>query len=253
MIAKTREEIEGLRTAGRHLSEVLREVAALVSPGVSAATLDLAAQKSIEKRGAVSAFFGYKPTDAAYPYPATLCVCINDEVVHGIPTEDKVLKEGDLVMLDLGLSYRGFFSDAAMTVCVGACDSAGERLMHATREALSVGIAAARPGNTVGDIGAAIEAVAQRYGYSVVEELGGHAIGKQPHELPFIPNTGPAGSGEKIVEGMVLALEPIITEGGNEIVLDEDKWTYRTRDGSRSCEFEHTIRVTKGDAEILTI
>ncbi len=252
MIAKTSEEIENLRTAGRKLAEVLKEVSLLVRPDVSAAELDRAAQKGIEARGCVSAFYGYKQEGSAYPFPATLCVTINDEVVHGIPTEQKILKEGDLVMLDLGLSYNGFFTDAALTLCVGVCDKAGERLMQATREALSAGIAQARPGNRVGDIGAAIEAVAREYGYSVAEDLGGHAIGTDPHEKPFIANTGPKGTGEKIVEGMVLALEPILTEGDGKITLDDDEWTYRTRDHSRSAEFEHTILVTKNGAEILT-
>jgi methionyl aminopeptidase len=252
MIATKQNEIENLRISGRLLAEVLDEVCAMVAPGVTAAALDLAAQAEIEKRGAKAAFFGYKPDGASYAFPATLCVTINDEVVHGIPTEEKILKEGDLVMLDLGLSYNGYFSDSARTVFVGKGDEAGERLIKATREALNAGIKMAKPGNTTGDIGAAIEEVAQKYGYAAAEDLGGHALGTQPHEAPFVPNYGPKGAGEELVEGLVLALEPIFTEGNGRIVLDDDEWTYRTEDGSRSCEFEHTILITKNGAEILT-
>ena len=245
MIAKTQNEIDSLRAAGKALGEVLAELAAYVKPGITTADLDLLADEGIKKRGCKPAFLGYKPDGAAYPYPATLCTTINDEVVHGIPSEHRILEEGDIVMLDLGLSYNGFFADSAVTVSVGAPNKETTRLMDATREALSAGIKAAKPGNRVGDIGAAIEAIAEKYGYSVAEDLGGHALGKSPHEAP-------AGAGAKIVEGMVLALEPIFTEGSGAITLDEDEWTYRTADGSRSCEFEHTILVTKDGAEILT-
>ena len=252
MIAKTEQERDTVRAAGRALAEVLDVLEGMVAPGVKASELDLRAEEEIRRRGCVPAFLGYKQEGSAYPFPATLCVSINDEVVHGIPTEDKVLEEGDLVMLDLGLSLDGYFADSARTLCVGVCDEKAERLINATREALAVAVATARVGNTMGDIGAAVEAVAKKYGYSTAEDLGGHALGKKPHEPPYIPNIGPKGSGEKIKEGMVLALEPIFTEGNGRITLDADQWTYRTADGSRSCEFEHTILVTKDGAEILT-
>jgi methionyl aminopeptidase len=252
MIAKTQEEIQNLRASGKYLAEVMREISTLVKPGVSAATLDLAAEEGIKQRGCKPAFLGYKPDGAMYPYPATLCVTVNDEVVHGIPTEDKILRDGDLVMLDLGLSYNGYFADMAVTMFVGEGDKEGERLMAATREALSVAIKAARPGVTTGDIGAAVQDVAKKYGYTTAEDLGGHGLGKTPHERPYVPNTGPKGGGEKLVEGMVLALEPIFTEGDGRIILDKDEWTYRTEDSTRSCEFEHTILITKEGAEILT-
>ena len=253
MIAKKEDEIQNLRTAGKILSEVLQEVAQEAKAGVATAALDLLAEQLIRRAGAVPAFLNYKPAGAAYPYPAVLCVSINDEVVHGIPSEDDVLKEGDIVMLDLGLSYNGYFADSARMVCVGPIDAKTERLFAAVREALSAGVAAARPGGRVGDIGAAIEAVARKYGYAIAEDLGGHALGKTPHEKPFIPNFGKPGTGEKILEGMVLAIEPIFIEGtSGAIVLDDDEWTYRTRDGSRSAEFEQTILVTDGEPEILT-
>lgn len=252
MIAKTTEEINGVRAAGKALAEVLSDLERMVAPGVTAAELDLKAEEEIRRRGAVPAFLGYRQDDSVYPFPATLCVSINDEVVHGIPTEDKVLQEGDLVMLDLGLSLDGYFADSAITLSVGEADEDAVRLMSATQEALMVAISTARVGNTTGDIGAAVEAVAKKYGYKTAEDLGGHALGKKPHEPPYIPNIGPKGSGEKIKEGMVLALEPIFTEGSGRIQLDADQWTYRTTDGSRSCEFEHTILVTKDGQEILT-
>ena len=253
MIAKKQNEIENLRTAGKILSDVLKEVAGQVHVGTTTASLDLLAEQLIRRAGAVPAFLNYKPAGAAYPYPAVLCVSINDEVVHGIPSEDDSLKDGDIVMLDLGLSYNGFFADSARMVCVGGIDAKTERLFAAVREALAAGVAAARVGNRIGDIGAAIEAVARKYGYAIAEDLGGHALGTTPHEKPFIANFGTPGTGEKIVEGMVLAIEPIFIEGkSGAIVLDDDEWTYRTRSGARSAEFEQTILVTKDTPEILT-
>ncbi len=252
MIAKTKSEIENLRKAGELLSEVLHAVAAITKPGVSTAELDIAAEKMIRERGCVPAFLNYDPGDAAYPYPAALCVSIDDEVVHGIPSEKRIIKNGDLVMLDLGLSYNGYFSDMATMVCVGDCDTKTRRLIDATREAMSAAVTAAKVGSHIGDIGAAIEKVARKYGYGVVEELGGHSLGKKPHEQPFVPNVGRSGTGERIVEGLVLALEPIFTEGKSDVYLGRDQWTYYTADHSRSAEFEQTIIVTAKGPEILT-
>jgi len=252
MIAKTKEEIQNLARAGKVLAEALRHVAALVKPGVTTAALDLAAEQFILDAGCVPAFLHYKPDSASYPFPAVLCVSINDEVVHGIPSEGRVIQEGDLVMLDLGLSYKGYFSDAAITVFAGEADAAGKKLADATKEALAAAIQVVKPGARIGDISAAIEAVAKKYSFAVVEELGGHSLGRTPHEKPFVPNVGKAGKGEVLVEGLVLAIEPIFTEGKADIELDPDEWTYRTVDGSRSAETEHTILVTKDGAEILT-
>jgi methionyl aminopeptidase len=252
MIAKTEEEIRNLRAAGKKLADILRALAPEVKPGVSTAHLDLLASKMIEEAGAHSAFLGYKPDDAAYPYPAALCVSIDNEVVHGIPSEERIIKEGELVMLDLGLSYNGYFSDAAITVCAGACDEKGKKLIEATKEAFTAAAKAARMGNKIGDIGAAIAAVAKKYNFAVVEELGGHSLGRVPHEKPFIPNVAQAHTGEVLTEGLILAIEPIFTEGEGDIELAEDHWTYKTVDGSRSAETEHTIMVTKTGAEVLT-
>lgn len=252
MIAKKESDIENLRAGGKILSEVLKEVASHVKVGVTTASLDLLAEQLIRRAGAIPAFLNYKPSGAAYPYPAVLCISVNDEVVHGIPSEERILEEGDIVTLDLGLSFEGMFVDSAVTVCAGQCDARAQKLLAATREALSIGIAAVHVGGHIGDIGAAVERVAKRYGLAVVAELGGHALGKKPHEQPFIPNVGRAGTGEKIKEGMVLALEPIFTEGKGDIELLSDQWTYVTRDHSRAAHFEKTILVTKNGAEILT-
>jgi len=252
MIATSQSDIDNLRMAGKILADVLKEVATLVAPGVTAAELDLAAERMIKERGGVPAFLNYKPSGAAYPFPAVLCVSINDEVVHGIPTEDKVVKDGDLVMLDLGVSYNGFFADAALTVPVGAVDVEGMKLLNAAREALAEALKVVKAGAHVGDIGAAIERVAQKYNFTIAKDLGGHSIGKVPHEKPYIPNEGEAGTGEVLKEGLVIAIEPIFCEGKPHITLAEDEWTYHTRDGLRSTEFEQTVIVTKDGCEVLT-
>lgn len=252
MIARAEKEIQSLRKAGKILAGALKHVAARTKPGVTTAELDLAAEKYIRDAGAVPAFLNYQPEGARYPFPAVLCVSINEEVVHGIPRETTVVKEGDLVMLDLGLSYEGYFSDAAVTVIAGSGSPEDQRLLVATKEALMAGIAAATVGRRTGDISAAIQAVGEKYGLGIVEDLGGHSLGTVPHELPFVPNVGKKGTGEKLTEGLVLAIEPIFTQGKGDITLAEDQWTYITSDGSRCAEFEHTIRITKDGAEIFT-
>ena len=198
MIATKKSDIENLREAGRILAEVLLATAKLVKPGVCAADLDLAAEEMIRARGGVPAFLNYQPSGAAYPFPAALCVSINEEVVHGIPTEDKIIKAGDIVMLDLGVSYNGFFSDAAYTVIAGKGDARGQELVAASREALAEALKVVRHGAHVGDIGAAIERVAKKYHFAIAEDLGGHSVGKTVHEKPFIPNEGRGGRGRAV-------------------------------------------------------
>lgn len=252
MIAKNQEEIESLRISGRILAEVLKETAALVGPGVTTAQLDIAAEKGIRERGGVPAFLNYKPKGGSYPFPAALCVSVNDEVVHGIPSEEKVLKEGDIITLDLGVSYNGYFTDSAVSVAVGEADAKTQRFFDGTREALAAAVSVAHGGVHVGDIGAAVQAVAKKYGYAVVKDLGGHAVGKSVHEKPFIENVGVKGQGEVLPEGLVIAIEPIFAEGKGDIVLEKDEWTYSTRDGSRAAHFEQTIILTKDGCEVLT-
>lgn len=252
MIIKTEEDKKQLRAGGAILAGVLADVAAAAKEGVTTAELDLMAEHAIRARGAVPAFLGYQPEGARYPYPATLCVSVNDEVVHGLPSEGKILRKGDTVSFDLGLSYNGYFVDSALTVCIGECDDAAQRLLVATREALSEAVAAAKAGGYTGDIGAAVERVAKKYRLGVVKDLGGHAVGKAVHEKPFIGNEGRKGEGEKLVEGMVLAIEPMLCEGKGDIVLADDDWTYTMRDRSRAAHFEQTLIVTHGAPEIVT-
>lgn len=252
MIATTQADINGLRAAGKLLAEALRHTAKLVAPGVTTAALDLEAEKYIRDGGAVPAFLNYKQEGSVYPFPAALCVSVNEEVVHGIPSEERVIQDGDIVMLDLGLSLDGYFADAALTVIAGGGSEEDKKLVAATEEAFKAALKVARPGARIGDIGAAIEATAKKYGLGVVGDLGGHSLGRVAHEPPFVPNTGRAGTGPEIVEGLVLAIEPIFTLGRGDIELMPDEWTYVTADRSRSAETEHTVLITKDGAEVLT-
>jgi len=253
MIVRTPEERAGIIEAGRRLGVVLEEVANCVAPGVSAKELDAVAERMILEMGDKPAFKGYTPEGAPRKYPATLCVSINDEVVHGIPNEKpQILKEGDIVALDLGLVHQGFFVDSAVTVPVGKIDKESQKLLDATRQSLEESILAARPGARVGDISHATEAAFKGTGFSVVKLLGGHGVGRAVHEEPFIANAGHAGTGPEIVEGMVLALEPIANAGKASVIIANDGYTYRTRDGSRSAHFEHTILVEKDETLVVT-
>jgi methionyl aminopeptidase len=253
MIIRTDEERENLIEAGHRLGAVLKALRAKVAPGVTAEALDDLAEQMIRDSGDEPAFLGYTPEGASRPYPATLCVSINDEVVHGIPNESKkVLKTGDIVGLDLGLRHKGIIVDAAITVPVGKIDTETESLLQTTELALANGIAAARVGGRVGDISHAIEETYKGTHFSVVKVLGGHGVGEHVHEGPFVPNVGHEGAGEELIEGMVLALEPIANAGKGAVTLAPDGYTYRTRDGSKSAHFEHTILLEKAGTRIIT-
>jgi methionyl aminopeptidase len=254
IIIKTKEEIEILREGGRRLAIVLYKLADIVAPGISTKELDDYAFKLIKDFGDVPAFLNYRPEGADTPFPASLCVSVNDEVVHGIPKKDKILKEGDIVSLDLGLKHKGLFTDMAITVPVGKVDAGSIALLKTTEEALRVGISAAQNGYTVGDIGYAIEKFvnSRPAKYGIVDVLSGHGVGKKIHEDPFIPNFGKANTGAKLVEGMVVALEPMLNMGTKRVTIDNDNWTFRTGDKKRSAHFEHTILITDGEPEILT-
>jgi methionyl aminopeptidase len=205
--------------------------------------------------GDTPAFLNYRPEGASKPYPASLCVSVNDEVVHGIPNKKRILKEGDIVSLDLGLKHKGLFTDMAITASVGKVNVANQKLIKITEQALQVGIDVARVGNTVGDIGYAIESFVhsqKNQKYSIVEVLAGHGVGHSIHEDPFIPNFGKKGTGEKLLPGMILAIEPMINLGTKNVTIDADDWTFCTADGKNSAHFEHTILITDSEAEILT-
>ena len=258
IIIKTPEEIKILREGGKHLATVLYKVKDIVKPGVSTKDLDLYAEKLIREMGDTPAFLNYRPAGARTPFPASLCVSINDEVVHGIPNKKRILKEGDIVSLDLGVKHKGLFTDMALTVLVAVpvskVNAANQKLLEVTEKALQVGINAAQAGNTVGDIGYAIESFvhAQKVKYGIVEVLSGHGVGRAIHEDPYIPNFGKAGKGEKLVSGMVIAIEPMINSGTKNVTIDDDDWTFRTADRKTSAHFEHTILITNGEPEILT-
>lgn len=251
VIIKTEEEIKILREGGKRLAIILAKVAKMVKPGVSTYELDKYAYKLITEGGDKPAFLNYKPDGATRAYPASLCTSVNNEIVHGIPSRSKILKNGDIISLDLGLNHKGLFTDHAITVPVGKITKKDKQLLENTKKALEIGIWAARGGDTVGDIGNAIESfVHHRYG--IVRELAGHGVGKKVHEDPYIPNYGKAGKGQKLIPGMVVAIEPMLNMGGDGIVSLNDGYTIKTADGSRSAHFEHTILITEGDAEILT-
>ncbi|HEY4513265.1 MAG TPA: type I methionyl aminopeptidase [Candidatus Paceibacterota bacterium] len=254
IIIKTPEEIEIIRECGKRLATVLNAVKEKVAPGVSTKELDTYAEKLIRDMGDQPAFFNYRPDGADKPFPATLCVSVNDEVVHGIPRKDRILKEGDIVSIDLGVKHKGLFTDMAMSVPAGAVSERDLKLMQITEAALGEGIKASVGGNTVGDIGYAVESFvrAQKEKYGIVEVLSGHGVGREIHEDPYIPNFGKKGRGAKLVPGMIIAIEPMLNLGTKNVTIDEDGYTIRTADGKKSAHFEHSILITDGEPEILT-
>ncbi|MBI5077885.1 MAG: type I methionyl aminopeptidase [Candidatus Yonathbacteria bacterium] len=248
---KTAEEIEILREGGKRLARILSALQGAVKPGVTTRELDKLAEKLMRDDGDEPAFLNYTPEGASHAYPGTLCVSVNDEIVHGIGG-NRVLEEGDIIGIDTGVKHKGLFTDSALTVPVGRIDDTAKKLIAATEGALNAGILAARAGNTTGDIGYAIEKYVKEHGFVVVEELGGHGVGYKQHEDPHISNYGDRGQGMRLRPGMVLALEPIVNEGTRYIKLMPDGYTYVTRDHKRSAHFEHTILITDGAPEILT-
>ncbi len=243
---KSRDEIALMRDAGRVVREILDALAEAVAPGVSTHELDRLAEDLIYKKGAKPAFKGY------HGFPACLCASINEEVVHGIPSKKRKLAEGDLMKLDFGVSMKGYFGDAAVTVPVGKVSPEAAALLEATRESLHQGILQMVPGKRVGDIGFAVQSYVEARGYSVVRDFVGHGIGKQLHELPQVPNFGQASTGAKLRPGLVLAIEPMVNVGTHKIEVLDDDWTAVTLDRKLSAHFEHTIVVTEEGPEILT-
>ena len=250
---KTKEDIAILREGGKRHAFILKEVASMVRPGLHTQQLEDRARELIAEGGDKAAFLDYTPAGSKRPYPAALCVSINDAIVHGIPNEgDKILNEGDIVSLDLGLVHKGLVTDAAVTVPVGKISSELAQLLEVTKKALMAGIKAAKGGKRIGDISSAIELTGIPYKYGIVEELSGHGVGYDVHEDPYVPNFGDAGVGAVLKPGTVIAIEPMFNLGTKEIYLDDDGYTYRTADGKPSAHFEHTVVITKSGAEILT-
>jgi methionyl aminopeptidase len=247
---KTESDIKHLRESGRRLAKVLQTVASHVKPGVTTGELDRLAYTLITEQGDEPAFLNYQPFGADYPYPGSLCISVNDEVVHGIGG-DRVLKEGDIVGLDGGVKHKGMISDSAITVPVGVISEEDEELIRVTKEALMAGIRAAECGRYVNDISKAIEAsIPKKYG--VVKILSGHGVGYKVHEEPYVPNFDDGVRGPKLVPGLVLAIEPMVNHGTDEVFLEADGYTFTTVDHKKSAHFEHTILITEGKPEILT-
>ena len=245
ILIKSDHEIAAMRQAGRIVATVLEMLKLQVRPGMRTKELDIIVARELERLGAKSSSKGYRG------FPANLCVSVNDEVVHGIPSK-RILHEGDIVSLDLTVNLNGFHADAAVTVGVGEVSSQAKQLMEVTKGALEAGIAAAHSGVGLGDISTAIQNYAESRGYSVVREYAGHGIGRQMHEEPQIPNFGQAGTGPVLKRGMTLALEPMVNIGDWRTRLGDDHWTVLTSDGSLSAHFEHTIAITDGEPEVLT-
>lgn len=248
---KTTEQIQLLREAGRIHARILDELEPLVVAGISALELDKVAEEKVRAAGAEPSFLGYRPDKLTPKYPASLCVSINEVVVHGIPTKNMVIKDGDIVTIDLGLKYKGMFTDSARTVMVGKVPEKIRKLVNDTYEAMYRGIAAAQAGNTIGDIGYAIESF-NNGKYGNVRELAGHGVGLAVHEDPYVPNYGKRGTGATLKPGMVLAIEPMFNLGSPDVIFHNDGYTVTTRDGSVSAHVEHTILITEEGPEILT-
>lgn len=249
---KSRSEIERMRQAGRIVAEVLDKIGAELRPGVSTADLDALAESHIRASGATPSFKGYPGINPKRPFPASVCISIDEEIVHGIPSARRVLSEGSIVSVDVGVQLEGLHADSATTLAVGRVDPAAERLLQVTRDSLAAAITQARVGNHVGDIGHAVQRVAEGAGYGVVRELVGHGIGARFHEEPQVPNYGSPRRGPRLLEGMTLAIEPMITMGNPTTRTLTDKWTVVTADGSLSAHFEHTVAITADGPRILT-
>jgi methionyl aminopeptidase len=245
IIIRSPREVEQIRKANVVVAEVLERLKTLVVPGVTTDELDGISEEIILSKGAVPAFKGYRG------YPKTLCVSINEEVVHGIPNKRK-LKEGDIVSIDVGTNLHGYFGDAAITLPVGEINPEAKRLLEVTEKALSIGIGMAKVGNRLFDISHAVQAWVESNGFSVVRDFVGHGIGKSLHEDPQIPNFGSPNQGPRLEKGMIFALEPMVNEGTYEVRVLDDGWTVVTADGKPSAHFEHTIAITDGQAEILS-
>jgi len=246
IVCRSASEIAKMRTANQFVADVLAELEAAVAPGVTTADLDRLADRLVRDGGAVAAFKGYRG------FPATLCASVNDEVVHGIPSASRKLKDGDIVSLDVGVKIGGYFGDAAITVPVGAVPESTSRLLRVTRESLEKAIAQVKVNGRLSDIGHAVQAWVELHGYSIVREFVGHGIGEKLHEEPQIPNYGQPGRGPKLAEGMVLAIEPMVAMGRPETKVLADGWTAVTRDGSLAAHFEHTVAVSANGPIVLT-
>ncbi|PIR15613.1 MAG: type I methionyl aminopeptidase [Elusimicrobia bacterium CG11_big_fil_rev_8_21_14_0_20_64_6] len=244
---KSREELALMRRAGGVVADILVLLKGMVKPGMTTGDIDRIAREELKKRGAKPAFLNY------HGFPGVICVSINSEIVHGIPSDKRVLKESDIVGLDFGAIIEGWYGDSAITIPVGTISSEAQRLIDVTRECLEKGMAAVKAGNRIGDIGSAVQSHAEAAGYTLVREFVGHGIGRALHEEPPIPNIGKAGTGARLKSGMTIAIEPMVNIGGPEVATLGDGWTAVTKDGKLSAHFEHTVAVTDEGFEIMTL
>lgn len=249
---KSPKEIKIMREGGKRLAFILYQISAATKDGMATIELDVLAEKLIKKSKVEPSFKYYKTADEKKPFPTTICVSLNDEVVHGIPSREKILKNSDIVSIDLGVKYKGLHTDMAVTFSIGNVEEIKKKLIETTQDALEMGIDVIKNNAFVGDIGFAIQSYVEDRGLNVVKKLVGHGIGYNVHEEPEIPNFGVPKTGVRLKEGMVLALEPMVTQGSSEVILDKDGWTWKTKDGSLAAHFEHTVVVTKSGAKILT-
>lgn len=252
VILKTPEEVELIRNSSLLVSKTLGELKKHVVPGVSTLRLDLIAEEFIRDHGGVPAFKNHEASFASYPFPGSLCTSVNEEVVHGIPSEKRILKDGDLISIDCGVLLNGYYGDSAYTFAVGEVSSKKLRLMQVTKESLYKGIEMAMAGNRVGDISYAVQKHAESHGYSVVREMVGHGLGKNLHEAPEVPNFGKRRTGAKLMNGMVIAIEPMINLGKRFVKVDGDGWTVFSTDRQPSAHYEHSIAIVNGKPEILS-
>ena len=241
-----------MRVANRIVGEILAELREHIRPGISTGEIDRMAAELIRKKEARSAFKGYQMRNGSVPFPATICISLNDEIVHGIPSSQRIIKAGDVVSLDFGVIYRDFYGDAAITFAMGAIAGTGQRLIDTAAAALEEGIGQAHVGNRLGNISAAIQERVEREGFSIVREFVGHGVGRRLHEDPPIPNYGVRDRGVRLREGMILAIEPMVNVGKPEVMLKSDGWTAVTRDGSLSAHFEHSIAIMERGPEVLS-
>ncbi len=252
IILKSPQEIEKIRISGRLVGEALNYISKMVKPGITTMELNEEAEYYILSRGATLAFKGYRRGHNEPPFPAGLCTSINEEIVHGIPSANRRLYEGDIISLDLGAAIDGYYGDAAVTVPVGVISKGAKHLIDVTRKALEMAIEKAVSGNRLQDISYAVQSYVESNGFSVVRDFVGHGIGRSPHEEPQIPNFGKPGRGKRLKPGMVLAIEPMVNMGKHEVMILEDQWTAVTADKSLSAHFEHTVAITLNGPEILT-
>lgn len=248
---KSKSEIAIMREGGKILADILQLLASKIKPGISGDELNELAEREIKKHKATPSFLNYKIYKGGIPFPAAICFSVNDEIVHGFPF-GKILKEGDIVGLDLGIKHNGLHSDSAITVGAGRINNKTDKLIGVAMESLYKGIEQVKAGNRLGDIGFAIQSFVEKNGFSVVRDLVGHGVGRSIHEAPEVPNFGKSGEGLKLCAGMTFAIEPMINEGSYCIKCDKDQWTIRTKDGKLSAHFEHTVAVTNIGCEVLT-